>query len=527
MNKKLISVLLALILLLAGCGGGSSGGEGSGGGESPSDTAVLYHAFVSVPYVTLEPSTENSNGIMILQNVYETLTRYNEETGDVDPYLATKWSANEDGTQWVFQIMEGVTFHDGTDLKAQNVVNSIQRTIDKGAGAAFIWDSVESIEATGEYEVTFHLTYAAPLDLIASGGYAAYIMSDSVLDKDVEWFNQGNDGGSGPYTIAQATGDSVVLKAYEEYRGGWRDDQYKNIMIKEVAESSARRQLLETGEAQISAEFSSTDLAAMRGNDALKIYEANTFTNVLLCLNTQSEPMSNADFRRAVAYAFPYTETVENVMEGAATQSHGMVPNGLWGHDESLFQYTTDLDKARECLEKSGIDPATVTLEMTYLNGFDEYANWGQLLQVNLNQLGIKLDLRSMEWDAQWANAQNTDPASRQDIFVFQWWPDYASPASWFDVLVHSEEEIFFNLAYVNDPELDALCEEANRLTVTDRGAAEQKYIEIQQRLVEECQYIFPYDAVRIYAHSPGISGVYENPAYATTILYYNVTRNA
>ena len=522
MKKRTFTIILAALLvfsMLAGCTGGD---KPANGGEE----AVLYHAYISTPYVTLDPSSEQSNGIMILQNVYETLTRYNEETGDVDPLLATAWTPSEDGLTWVFTIAEGVVFHDGSALNAQSVVNSINRTITLAMGAAYIWDSVESIEASGDYEVTFKLSYAAPLDLIASAGYAAYIMSDSVLVKDTEWFNQGNDGGSGPYTIAQATGDTVVLKAFEDYRGGWADNQYKNVYIKEVSESSARRQMLETGEAQIASDFSSTDLSALRGmTEKVSIYEAGTFTNVVLCLNTASEPMNNADFRRAMAYCFPYVEAVESVLDGNGVQSYGMIPGGLWGHNESLFQYTTNLEKAREYLDKSGIDYDGLSILMTYPTGFDEYASWGQLLQANLKQLGISLELRSMEWDAQWAQAQNTDPKTRQDIFVFQWWPDFPSPAAWFDVLVHSEEEIIFNLAYVNDPEMDAMCEEANALVVGDRATAEAIYIQLQQKLVEDVPYIIPYDTMRTYALSPAISGVHENPAYATAVQYYKVTQ--
>ena len=85
--------------------------------------------------------------------------------------------------------------------------------------------------ATGEYEVTITCGYPCAIDLIVSAGYAAYVMSDSVIEQPTEWFNEGHDGGTGPYTIAQATGDSVVLKAYEDYRGGWQDNQYKNCLL--------------------------------------------------------------------------------------------------------------------------------------------------------------------------------------------------------------------------------------------------------------------------------------------------------
>ena len=112
-------------------------------------------------------------------------------------------------------------------------------------------------------------------------------MSDSVIEQSTEWFNDGNDGGTGPYTIAQASGDTVVLKAYEGYRGGWNDNQYKNIMLRQVPESSARRQMMETGECQITSELSNTDLAAMQQlTDKVYTQQFETFNNIIMFLNT-------------------------------------------------------------------------------------------------------------------------------------------------------------------------------------------------------------------------------------------------
>ena len=530
--KRFLSLILAgaLALGLTACGGSGGGNSGGSGASGGGDTKVLYHTYNTAPYVTLDPSTEYSNGIMVLQNVYETLTRYNPDTGDLDPMLATSWTKNDDGTVWTFQLREDVTFHDGTPMTSAQVVRSFQRSMDLGKGGAYIWDAVlESnggkVEATGDYEVTITCGYPCAIDLVVSAGYAAYIMSDSVADQTTEWFNEGHDGGTGPYMIAQATGDSVVLKAYEGYRGGWTDGQYKNVMIREVAESSARRQMMETGECQLSSEFSATDLEALKGQtDRVYTYQSETFNNIIMFLNTATEPCNNADFRRCLAYAFPYEETVSEIMNGNAKQSVGMVPGGLWGHDESILQYTCDLDKAREYLDKSGVAADGLKLTVTYMNGYDEYASALQLFQVNLKQLGIDLELRSMEWDQQWAQAQNNDPAQRQDMFVFIWWPDYADPVSWFQSLLHSEDQIVYNLSYLNDPELDGIIDEAIAQTVTDRDAAEANYVQAQKIVADNAYLLNLYDQMHTFVISNSIQGVSENPAYSNSILYYQIT---
>ena len=522
--KKLLTVLLilAVVFCFSACGGTGSGSDGS---QTVSD--VLYHSYGQQPYVTLDPRSENSNGVMVLNNVYETLTYYNDKTGEVEPLLATSWEQQDEGLTWVFQIRDDVTFHDGSPMTAQNVANSINNTIELGMGAAYIWDAVESVEATGDYEVTFKLSYAAPIDIIASAAYAAFVVSDEALANDTEWFNEGHDGGTGPYMIAQATKDSVVLKAYDGYRGGWNDNQYKNVLIKETAESSARRQLLETGEAQITDGLAATDVKAMREEtDVLSVQEFGTYTNTILFLNHDCEPCNNADFRRALAYAFPYQDTINDVIEGNAEESSGLVTRGLWGHDDSIGSYETDLDKAKECLDKSGIDYNGMKLSLTYATGVGEYDSLCQLYQVNLKKLGIDLQLNPMEWDSQWDQARATKPEDRQDIFLMQWWPDYADPISWFTSLVHSEEEIYFNLAYIADKNYDELIDDAIANTVIDRDKAEQQYIEVQKQIFDNADLIPMYDMIHVYAISNSVSGVYENPAYPTCIRYYDVTKN-
>ena len=529
--KKTIALVLCLVLalaLLSGCGSSSAASTTD---TAAKDTKILYHVHNSLPYVTLDPSTEYSNGIMVLQNVYETLTHYNSETGEVEGLLATGWTSNDDGTEWVFTLRDDVTFHDGSSMTAQQVVNSINRAMDLGQGGAYIWDAVlaengGSIEATGDYEVTIRCGYPCAIDLVASSAYAAYIMSDSVIDQTTEWFNEGHDGGSGPYMIAQATGDSIVLKGYEGYRGGWTDKQYQNVLIREVSESSARRQMIETGESQIATDFSSTDLEALKAQtDKVTVYEAETFNNVIMFLNTAVAPCDNADFRRALAYAFPYEETVSEILNGNAVQSVGMVPEGLWGHDESVFQYHCDMDKAKEYLDKSGVDTDGLTLVVTYESSNDTYASALQIFQVNLRQLGIDLDLRAMEWDQQWAQAQNTSPADRQDMFIFIWWPDYADPISWFQSLLYSEDTITYNLSYISDPVLDEMIDEAAEQTVTDRAAAEAKYVEAQNYVAENAYLLNLFDQVHTWIISNSIEGVHENPSYSYAIPYYEVTQ--
>ncbi|MBC7123307.1 MAG: ABC transporter substrate-binding protein, partial [Pseudothermotoga sp.] len=102
MRRFLVVSLLVLALMVA---------------FSQKQTMVVY-AYGS-EMITLDPSTEFSNSIIVLNNVYETLTRYVD--GKLEPLLATEWSANEDGTVWTFKLRKNVKFHDGTELTSEAV----------------------------------------------------------------------------------------------------------------------------------------------------------------------------------------------------------------------------------------------------------------------------------------------------------------------------------------------------------------------------------------------------------------------
>jgi peptide/nickel transport system substrate-binding protein len=419
-----------------------------------------------------------------------------------------------------------VKFHDGAELNADAVKKSIERTIRLGLGASFIWDSVESIEVVNDYEVKFNLKYSAPIDLIASAAYAAFIISPNAVDKDSDWFNEGNDAGTGPYVIQKVVpGEEVVLKKFDDYRIAWNDNQYTNIIMKKVPESSARRQLLEKGEAQISVNFSTTDIEAMEKSDKVKIVQRSLYDTVIGCLNTEKYPLDNVDFRRALSYAFPYEETVDKVLEGQGVQSYGLIPSGLWGHSKDLMQYKCDLDKAKEYLDKSGVNTDGLTIEMTISSGYDEYRNFAQLFQINLKKLGINLEIREMSWDTQWEKAKNPKPEDRQDIFLFIWWPDYPSPLSWFEGLVRSEDDILFNLSYINNPKLDEQMQEAAMLTVTDRERAEQIMIDMQKEIIDQAYFIHMYDKSTKYVINNELKGFNTNPAYPTVVRYFELSK--
>ncbi len=518
---KTLLIFTLILILLAGCGQKSN--NSGANGDKASNPKIAYYAYNTEPYIDLDPSIEYSNGIVTMHNIYETLTRYNDKTRSVEPLLAESWESSEDGMKWTFKIKEGIKFHDGSVLDAHAVKKSIDRTIEMNMGAAYIWDSVNEIKVADDQTVEFYLDYSAPIDLVASAAYASFIMSVDATDQDSAWFNEGNAVGTGPYTLQRVTqGEEVVLAKFDDYWKGWKDNQYDRVIIKKVVESTSSRQLVEKGEAQITSNLSTTDINALKENPDVDIIEAPSWKNVMGFFNIEKPPLDNVDFRRALSYAFPYQEVVKNVRENQSIQSFGLIPVGLWGHDDKLHQYDFDLDKAQEYLDKSGVKTGGLKLELTFTSGNEGHRNAVQLYQVNLKKLGIDLDIREMNWDNVWEKSKSKDPKDRQDILVMYWWPDFPSPISWLQSLIHSEEQIQFNLSYINDPDLDKMIEEGDKLSATDRDKAEELFGKVQEEIIDKAYQLFMYDDKTVWATSKNFKGFESNPSYEGVVFFYD-----
>ena len=111
------------------------------------------------------------------------------------------------------------------NFNAAAVKKALDRTIEMGQGSSWIFGPIESIEAVDDLIVQFNLLYSAPLDLILSAGYAAWIMSPNAADQDSAWFNDGNAAGTGPVLHRQQrtgpTHDSGSIPGLLGRMGRW------------------------------------------------------------------------------------------------------------------------------------------------------------------------------------------------------------------------------------------------------------------------------------------------------------------
>ena len=501
---------------------------------------VIYASLSEM--TTADPSTEFSNSILWLPLVYETLAWYDPFEDKHIPALAERWESNPEGTIWTFYIRRGAKFHDGSPVNAEAVALSINRTITLGQGAAYIWEPVERIEVVDEYTVRFYLKYPAPLLKIASAPYAAYIFCPKVVEyanaanltdpKVADWFNAGNDCGSGPYKLVKWDPEfEVVLEKNTEW-WGWKIPEYPwkssidkapdVFVVKIIKDAATQSRMLRAGEIHIAEYIPVEDIETFEKDPNFVVVKKPSFQNLLMLINTKKPPLDDVRVRKAVAYAIPYEDIVRIARGGLARVASGPIPYGMWGHFDNLT-YEYNLELAKKLLEEAGYPHGIPRpLLLVYTAGDIYEARTSEVIKASLAKIGITVDIRPMSWEEQWALGMKgwENPEEVQDLFIFYWWPDVLSPITYLRCMFSSESKEF-NLAYYENPVYDELIWKAYALEGSDPDKALELYYEAQEILYNDVPGIPLWDMVEVRAAVATIKNLDKavNPCYPTAIL--------
>jgi len=488
--------------------------------EPAGDGRFVYAA--PSPIFDIDPNSSFSTEGIALHNVYDTLTRFNPPgSADlVSPNLATDWTSNDDLSEWTFTLRDDVTFHDGTKMTAESVRGSLQRTIDLGLGAAFIFGSIESMDVVDDTTITFNLGFPAPLDLVMSSAFGAYIMSADATTQETDWFNAGNDGGTGPYMItSHLPNESTTLARYDDYWGGWSDKSIDEVEIQIVEDSVLAEQLLRSGDADFSYNLSSDSIPSLEGEDGLAVVRGTSMTNLTGLLNHVT---LSPEAREALILSFPYDDITAGLYGGEANRAQGVIPQAVWG-SSTLDLPDTDLDAAAKILADAGETGLTVTY--SFDAGDTQQQQIGEVWKASLATIDVDLQLEPLTFDARW-EIQQGDPAEAFDVFALFWFPTYVTPYDYMFSMFRSEEFPFFNLGYHANADFDALIDEGDFLTATDRAAAEANFAAANQMLIDTNAAVFMLDVPDVNVINSAIDGYVSNPGYSNVVRFNELTEN-
>lgn len=471
---------------------------------------------------TWDPSASFSTEALYMANLYEPLMWINPD-GTFNPALAESWETSEDGLTWTFHLRDGVKFHDGEPLTADAVVKSIQRTIDLDTGAAWIWWMVDKMQAVDEKTVEITLTTPYPLDRVAASTYAAWIISPAAAAQDSAWFEEAREAGTGPWMLESYKPDEeIVLTRFEDYWGGWEDNQFDKVVISIVPEQVVQAQMLEGGEVDLALSLPVESLESFRANSDFTVYEDATLFNYVGFMNTKKPPLDDKRVRQAIAYAIPYDDVVEVATGGLGQQARGPVPHGLWPYSDEVFQYTYNVDKAKELLAEAGYPDGGFSLVLTHAAENLNEERFAPVIKDALAELGIEVEIRPMLWAQQWELAKG-DPTEAQDMFLLLWWPTISDGYDNLSSMFKCEEKPFFSLAYYCNEEYDSLVNEALNLTAMDPEKAQGMYTQAMNILAEDSPSLFLYDT-KVFRPVPTyLEGYGYNANYPFSTFFYPI----
>jgi peptide/nickel transport system substrate-binding protein len=420
-----------------------------------------------------------------------------------------------------------VHFHTGRLMTAQAAKAAILRTIKLGGGAAYVWGAVKTIDTPDQYTLVFHLKYASPLDLEASAAYSAYIYDTQAAGPGgslTKWLNTPHDAGTGPYEVQ--TWDKgqeleLILKSFPGYWGGWSGPHFKKVVYRVVTADTTAAQLLRSGQVDFVETISPLIWKSFQGTPGIRTMSSPSFQNLLAQLNSQALSLP---VRQAILYAIDYPGIVA-ALKGAATSSSGLVPAGLLGHSTNLPNYTYDPQKAAQLLNQAGYGPGKkpLNLSLTYTSGDSNEQVVATLIKSELAHLNINLSTTSLAWPTQWAKAKSASAAAHQSIFLEYWWPDYADPYTWFNNLLLTEKQPYFNLSYYSNPALDKQINSVETLLATNRAAGEQLYRTMQVEVLQQAPLDVLYNINYQYAMRTSFTGFQPDPAYANVVFVYDL----
>ncbi|MDP1878232.1 MAG: ABC transporter substrate-binding protein, partial [Actinomycetota bacterium] len=441
------------------------------------------------------------------------------------PVLAESWTSSADGTSWTFKLRSGVTFHDGEALTADAVKQSIEAGATKG-GASFIWAALDTVTAVDPLTVEMKLKYAAPMDLVASSLYGAWIISPKALAAaaaDETYFEKGVDAGTGPYTIESYTPDKeVLLTRYDGYWGGWSDTtHYDKVLVSITPEAAVQQQMLDGGQVELALSLPLENVASYKDKPDFTFIDEPSFFNYVGFFNTARKPFDNVKVRQALSYAIPYADIITVGAQGYGTQSRGPVPEGVFPWSADVPQYTQDLDKAKALLKEAGYENGGFKMNLTYAAENQNEARFAPLVKEAYAKLGVDVTITPIAFNQQWEQSKG-DAAGRQDMFLLLYWPTYSDAGSdnlW--SMFRSSEKPFFNLSYWKNDAFDKLVDDAIGLTATQRDLAQAKYTEAMKLLVDQAPGVFFYDTRFVTAISNRLAGFQYNLNYPFAQFFY------
>lgn len=509
--KKLVSVLLAGAMcasLLTACGGSSNkettGGATTAGTEAAAPGSSTITIGISGDLTSLDPHNHNDTAsAYATRHIYNNLVNLTEDNEFV-PNLAEKWEFKDDVTV-EFTLKDGVKFHNGETLKADDVKFSLERQM-KSPKVGHLLYMIDSVEVVDDLHFIIHMntpSNALVSSLFHSGSAILCKSYTEALEAEGKTLESAPMG-CGPYKFVEwVPGASFTLEKFDDYFNPETAAKNDKLVFKIISEESARTIALENGELDMLVNVGTTDAQRLRETEGI-VLDEYPYTNVeYFCGNASKAPFDNKLVRQAMNYAINKEDCVIAAMNGEATPIDSYIAEGAVGYYDTAVKYEYNPEKAKELLAEAGYENGfTFTV---YVAG-DARARSATAIQASLANIGVTMNIEQMESSTFYEKTGNGE----HDACLAGWVAN-AEPDNTYRPLFTSEKAgAGGNRSFYKNPEVDKLVDDA--AVNSDENMVQKDYEDILRTLSEDAVWVPLYSQKGLIAHNEKLQGLHNSP---------------
>ena len=509
MKKYLTTFLVTLLTMTALCG--CTGGTGASSEDKPSKNAT-YGGTVVVGIQQdidgLDPHKVTAAGTKeILFNIFEGLVKCDSK-GDLTGAVAEEYSLSEDGLEYTFKLRQGVKFHNGNTVTAEDVKYSLERVSGLLDGTPLIstMSAITAVDIIDEKTVRVTVGSVNP-ELIYSFT-AAIIPAGSGEDENADPI------GTGPFRFVSYTPqEGIVIAKFDDY---WKKGfpYLDEVDFKIVGSAETAIMELKAGNIQIYPYL--TDSQAAEVKSSTQVLSAPSDVVQALFFNNATEPLTDVRVRQAICYAINRDEVIGFVAGGdAAIVSTAMLPTLESYYVDLNDQYGTsgNVEEAKKLLAEAGY-PDGFDLTITIPSNYEYHMQTGEVIVEQLKAAGINAKIDAVEWET-WLSDVYTDRNYQTTICGIT---GDMTPGYLLNRFTSDNKKNFINF---NSAEYDQIY--ANILEAKSLGERGVLYKELQKILCEEAATAFIQVPVLKVAMSNDLDGYTFYPIYVQDMstVYY------
>ncbi|HEX2111947.1 MAG TPA: ABC transporter substrate-binding protein [Gaiellaceae bacterium] len=497
-----------LSFLAAACGGDDGAGTTAAAETGEVRRGGTLRTAIIGPSQTVDPlKVADEGGLAVLGQTGEYLT-WSDEKLELQPRLAESWEPNDDGSVWTFRIRQGVTFHDGAALTAEDVATTLNTHADpdNGSPALSAFTGVLSKGAARAVdEATVEVRLEAPNGnfpyLVSSDNYNVIILP---ADHDYGSNYERSFNGTGPWKLDRfRQGNNVSYTKNPEYWDQERQPFADRSEIRFLDEEQARVLALQGGEVEVVSNFTATGGAGILTDPNVSVLEVKSVEHRQIHMRVDRPPFDDKNVRQALALTLDRQAIIEGLFEGKADlgNDHPFAP-AFPSTDPDVPQREQDLDQARSLLAEAGSEDGLGAQLRTW-DGV-EIPDLAQLVQDFAQEVGIRIELNITDAGTYYGDAVFGKSPWLDSVLGITDYGHRGVPNVYLTAVYKSDGT--WNAAHFKNPQADQLINEYMRALDIDsqRAAARQ----LQELLLDETPVIIPYFFTRLAATTGNVTGV-------------------